>query len=235
MAAQTVRPGLAALQQAHHNAVIEQAESQRRVSEAESWHERRARLFSDARRALTAIAEELRTALTEAAPSITTGSAAGELLILELGNARLNISEPTEVKGSQEEHRMPFTVIAYAEIALLAPGSHGYRGRSHSLWYCDLEEEGRFAWYELAFMNSPLLGQMSTIAPFCQSPVEGAVAIQPVMGTKQLAWTPTKVVPGEIEGFVVRWGQWMGAACNGQWAHPSRLPEHDIVKRWRGQ
>lgn len=45
MAGQSVRAELAGLQQANHDAVLHQAEAQRQMSEAESWFERRARLF----------------------------------------------------------------------------------------------------------------------------------------------------------------------------------------------
>ena len=28
-----------------------------------------------------------------------------------------------------------------------------WQGRSHSLWFCDAHEKGRFAWYVLAFRD----------------------------------------------------------------------------------
>jgi eukaryotic-like serine/threonine-protein kinase len=234
MAGKTVRPGLAGLQQAHHDAVLQTAESQRQLSEVESWHERRGRLFDDASRSLTAIAEELKAALTEAAPSMRVVPRTNELLVLQFGDATLNISEPRQVQGSQKEHRMPFKVIAFAEIALLAAGQYGYQGRAHSLWYSDLEEEDRFSWYELGFMTNALMAQQTAVAPFSQSPLEGAGAILPGVGTKQLAWTPTKLVPGDIEEFIVRWGQWMTKAYSGPWMHPTQLPEHPVERNWRG-
>jgi serine/threonine-protein kinase len=165
---------------------------------------------------------------------MTSVNDAGEFWVLGLGNAKLTLSEPREMKGPQDADGMPFTVIASAELGLLAPGSHAYRGRAHSLWYCDLEEEDRFAWYELAFMNNPMLAHSTGVAPFAQSPAEGAVAILPGIGTRQLAWTPTKLVPGDLDEFIARWGQWMGNAYRGPWSHPSRLPEHQVLHNWRG-
>jgi eukaryotic-like serine/threonine-protein kinase len=235
MGAHGARPGLGRLQQAHHDAVVQQAEAQSHASQAETARERHERLFEDARRTLTAVGEELQTALVEAAPSINRTAGQGELWALGLGNATLRLSQLTKVEGAQAAGQLPFDVVAFAELSMIAPGTHGYRGRAHSLWYCDLEEEGRYRWYETAFMHQPLTRAVSSIAPFSQSPAEGAVAFAPMMGTKQLARTPERVVPGELDEFIRRWGDWLAAAYEGKWGHPSRLPEHDVVKNWRGR
>ena len=187
MGAHGPRPGLGRLQEAHHDAVIQQAQAQSVAARAETARERHERLYEDARRSLTAVGEELQTALVEAAPSIARSTPGGELWELKLGNATLRLSQPQKVQDSQVAAQLPFEAVAFAALTLLAPGSHGYRGRSHSLWYCDLEEEGRYSWYEMAFMHQPLTGTVSDIAPFPQSPAEGAIAFAPMVGTKQLA------------------------------------------------
>jgi serine/threonine-protein kinase len=228
-----LRPGLGRLQQAHHDAVGQQAEAQSDAARAETAMERHERLFEDARRSLIAIGEELQMALVEAAPSIARTTPAGELWELKLGNATLRLSQAQKAQSGQAAARLPFDVVAFAAVSLMAPGAHGYRGRAHSLWYCDLEEEGRYRWYEMAFMHQPLMGAVSAIDPFPQSPVEGAVAFAPMMGTKQLAWTPQRVVAGELDEFITRWGDWLAAAYEGKWAHPSRMPEQQVIKNWR--
>ena len=233
MASQAVRPGLGRLQQAHHDAVVQQAEMQRQVSEAESWFERRAQLYQDARHSLAAIGEELETALTEAAPAIVRDTGPSELWILSLGDARLTLAVAHEVQGAQAANGLPFDVAAYSELSLIAHGTHGYRGRAHSLWYCDLKEEGLFSWYELAFMNSPFTGQGTAVVPFSQFPVQGAIAFIGAVGAMQLAWTPTRLVPGELDDFIARWGDWLAAAYVGDLARPTQLPEHHIARDWR--
>lgn len=84
-------------------------------------------------------------------------------------------------------------------------------------------------------MHQPLLRANSDIAPFAQLPAEAAIAFSPVIGTKQLAWTPARLVPGELDEFIARWGDWRASAYEERWAHPSRLPETDVVKNWRGR
>ena len=232
---QGLRPGLGRLQQAHHDAVIQQAELQSEAARAETVRERQERLFEDARRSLTAIGEELQIALVDAAPSIGRSTPPGELWELKLGNATLRLSEPQKVQGANAAAQLPFAVVAFAALTLMASGSDGYRGRSHSLWYCDLEEEGRYSWYEMAFMHQPLTRTVSDIAPFTQSPAEAAVAFAPMIGTKQFAWTPERIVPGELDELIRRWGDWLAAAYEGNWAHPSQLPERQVVKNWRGR
>lgn len=233
MSAHGLRPGLGRLQQAHHAAVIQQAQAQSVAARAETARERHERLYEDARRSLTAVGEELQTALVEAAPSIARLSPGGELWELKLGNATLRLSQPQRVQGTHTATQLPFDVVAFAALTLLVSGRQGYRGRSHSLWYCDLEAESRNSWYEMAFMHQPLTGAVSDIVPFPQSPAEGAIAFAPMVGTTQLAWTPQRVVPGELDEFITRWGNWLAAAYEGNWAHPSQLPEREVTKNWR--
>ena len=84
-------------------------------------------------------------------------------------------------------------------------------------------------------MHQPLTQAVSEIAPFPQSPAEAAVASAPMIGTKQLAWTPQRVVAGELDEFITRWGSWLAAAYEGKWGHPSQLPEQQAIKNWRGR
>lgn len=225
------RPGLARLQQAHHDAVSQRATAQGRAAAAETAKERHDRLFGDARRSFAAIADELHDALLEAAPSIVRTAGNGDLWALQLGDATLRLSEP--VRHAQPQAHMPFEVVAYAKLGLEGQGSHGYRGRSHSLWFCDATEAGRFGWYEMAFMDNPLSGGGSSIKPFALSPGEGAIAFSPVIGTKQLARSLRRIVPGELDDFIVTWGDWLAAAYSGTLSSPSRLPEEDIQKNYR--
>jgi eukaryotic-like serine/threonine-protein kinase len=139
MAGQGIRPGLGRLQQANTDAVRQRADEQSRASHAQTAKERDAQLFEDARRSLTAIGEELQTALVQAAGHIIRTTPSGDLWALKLGNATLMLSQP--VQGAQAAAQLPSDVVAVADLALTGRGTHGYRGRSHSLWYCDLENE----------------------------------------------------------------------------------------------
>ena len=73
--------------------------------------------------------------------------------------------------------------LTLASLSRLKPDSHGFEGRSHSLWYCDAQEAGVFRWYEMAFMIMPSIPKRGRIDPFALSPGRDAyVALSPVMG-----------------------------------------------------
>lgn len=226
---QPTRSGLGRLQQAHHDEVAQRASEQRRASQDETRRERHNRLFEDARRSFATIADALYDDFVQAAPSIVRTSTNRDLWVLQLGDATLRLSEP--LRHSEPEGQLPFEVVAYAELSLEGRGSYDYRGRSHSLWYCDAAEMGRFSWYELAFMET-LSGGGST-KPFALGPGEGAIAFSHVMGTKQLARSLYRLVPGELDDFIIRWGDWLAAAYAGTLSSPLQLPEETIVRNYR--
>ena len=181
-----------------------------------------------------AVIEELRTALNDAAPSLKTAARSHVLFALDLGHAELDISEP-RADDAQDGQPLPFTVIAFADISVHVPPGRGvgaYLGRSHSLSYCDLEAEDRFAWYELAFV-ADIPAPYST-APWALSPREAASAILPGFSHTQVARTPTKVVPGDLDEFIDRWGRWLSEAYLGPWERPAVLPERRVSRNWRG-
>jgi hypothetical protein len=72
------------------------------------------------------------------------------------------------------------------------------------------------------------------VMPVSASPGQATIAFARMMGTKQLAWTPTRIAPGQLDEFIARWGDWLAAAYEGRWAHPSRMPEHQVLRNWRG-
>jgi hypothetical protein len=228
-----VRPGLAGLQDAHHTEVGRRAEFLSAASAEETARERNHRLFEDGRRSLTFIGDELRDALLETAPSIASGTGRGDLWTLNFGNAYLRLSEPRPYQ-TDPQNRMPFEVAAFAALTLEAPGSHGYRGRSHSLWYCDAMDAELFSWYELAFMNMAFSGPPDPVIPFALPPDQGAPAIAPGVATVQVAVNLRRLVPGELGEFIDQWGNWFAKAYQGDWHMPNQVPEKQVLKNWRG-
>ena len=68
-----------------------------------------------------------------------------------------------------------FQIDAVASLNLqIPPTRFEYEGRSHSLWFGDIQEEGRFAWFGTAFMVSPLMAQHGRQDPFALDPGESA-------------------------------------------------------------
>jgi hypothetical protein len=233
-------PGLAKLQQAHHQQVGLRADQDRRQFVAATSSERRARLHAAALQNFAGISTALREAITEAAPSAESGRPGFQRESkweLRLGSATMSLTAPaamtTEPWGGQG--RPAFDVIAHATLSLSTPANrYGYEGRSHSLWYCDPFEEERFGWYEVAFMHSPGLQQTSSMAPFALPPgPDAARTLLPGMDVMQLAWPFTRLIIGDLAAFIGRWAEWLAAASAGEWNRPSSMPETTIPRNWR--
>jgi serine/threonine-protein kinase len=128
-----------------------------------------------------------------------------------------------------------FDVICHAELNLRIPEDrHQYQGRSHSLWFCDGQAEGEYAWYETAFMVSALIPRRGRQNPFALPPgEESAKALWMGMAEYQMAWPFTRLALGELDGFIDRWAGWFADAANGRLTHPSTMPERDASGSFR--
>jgi hypothetical protein len=152
------------------------------------------------------------------------------MLMASLRGAQLGVDRP---QPSLSTRTAPFTVISESAITVTTPTSvHGYRGRSHSLWYCDPFVEGEFGWYELAFMESAFSSQPQVV-PFALSANEARVAFEPVMGTTQLAWPFTEIDRSDPTEFLGRWLAWFAQAATGTLQQPMMLPERQGNRSWR--
>jgi serine/threonine-protein kinase len=92
------------------------------------------------------------------------------------------------------------------------------------------------AWYETAFMVSPLRRERGRQDPFALIPGDAsAKALWSGMAEYQVAWPFTELVVGDIDEFVDRWVGWFAAAVEGRLAHPSQMPERHAEGTWRRQ
>jgi hypothetical protein len=128
-----------------------------------------------------------------------------------------------------------FDVIAQSGIVLSVPtDQYGYRGRSHSLWFCDAREAGQYQWFETAFMVSPLARREASMNPFALDPgADAAKALWNGMAAFQLAWPLEPVDIGDMDEFIDRWARWYGEAAQGHLTQPSQMPERDTPRNWR--
>jgi Serine/threonine protein kinase len=230
-------PGLAALQEANRVEVARRGEADRAASEARSAADKRMDLAASAGRLLTRIGDALRDAVMEAAPS-------AELKVWPEGNwlLRLNDAEleflPLAKTGPDPWGDWPppaFEVVVYGGLGVTIPANrYGYEGRSHSLWYCDAQEAGRFQWFETAFMVAALQRRSTSRAPFARPPgAEAAKALGRGIAEFQVAWPFTPLVVDDLDDFVGRWAGWFAAGTQGTLQHPSQLPERDPNGSWR--
>jgi hypothetical protein len=129
---------------------------------------------------------------------------------------------------------LPFTVISESVITLTLPNPvHGWRGRTHSLRYCDAHEEGRFAWYELAFMQFAMGGCQPPIEPYALSAYAALPVFSPGIGTAQLGWPVDEIDRSDLSEFLGRWSGWFADAAAGRLSRPMMMPEKPTAGTWR--
>jgi eukaryotic-like serine/threonine-protein kinase len=222
--------GLMALGEANREALARLSEQQRRESHRRSIADTRAGLAAAGLQGFVRISTALLSALTTAAPTAQTTSSKGGGWALSLGSADLSLKQPQPYQAESWGGRWDppaFDVVLAAKVSLrIPPRSTEYEGRSHSLWYCDAEQDGEFAWFETAFMISAFVPRRGRQNPFALDPgAESAQALGTAIAQYQLAWPFTRLLVGELEEFVDRWAGWLGLASRGGLSHPINMPE----------
>jgi serine/threonine-protein kinase len=190
-------PGLARLAEANRAQVARRSDAARRESEARTESERRQALFDSAQRSFEALSQSLLNPIHGAAPAASLSDRHGDRR-LALGHAALTLSLPRSwPAGPWQGGPPPFDVIAVASLDLRIPADQfGYEGRSHSLWFGNVQSEDHYAWYETAFMISVLMQRQGKQDPFALDPGEEAArALGSGMADFQLAWPFTPLVP----------------------------------------
>ena len=223
-------PAIERLRELNKSIVEKKAALEAEMYAQQSREESRSELFKAAEQVFGGVLEEFKRRVLEAAPATNISTAQG--LTLQLGDGALVIDSvqtaPADCLAAYD-YAPPFDVIAYSTIAARKPRDrYGYEGRSHSLWYCDAQEEGIYRWYELAFMVNPFIAERYTFDPFALPPTDNdaAEALTPVMTIRQVAWQPIVFDQGDKEQFIERWLAWFADAAGGSLSHPSQMPEN---------
>ena len=161
------------LQRLNRQAVEVRAQEEAVANQCQSDREQNAALFEAASSSLAPIVEGLLgRILTNASQSQVSDQ--NSQWVVRFNDAELYVAAIERA----HEAEIPFTVIAISQIRLQTQRpSSGYRGRSHSLWYCDAREKDAFRWYETAFMRSPLVGRRSSVNPFALAPNENGAQV----------------------------------------------------------
>jgi serine/threonine-protein kinase len=180
----------------------------------------------------------LQQAIEDAAPAAKGAGGQGQgSWTLRLNQAELKMSGLGQHGGDDTDMRRAtaFDLIAVATLGLRARADrYGYEGRIHSLWFGDIQEVGKYGWYETAFMHSPLIQRSNSQEPFALPPGgDAATALGPAMGTLQLAWPFTPLVIGALDEFIDRWARWFALAAQGQLTPPTEMPERPPAGSWR--
>jgi serine/threonine-protein kinase len=200
-------------------------------------HARREELHRSAVELFAPIGNELLEAIRDNAPAVefATGPAAeGKLVFAQFHDGQLGLDMP---QPSPSDSGLPFTVISESQITVaMQRPVNDWQGRSHSLWFCDAHEEGRFAWYELAFRDwHPGDENRTRIEPFSLSAHEARMAFRQIIGEQQLAWPVEEIDRSDLNEFLGRWLGWFADAAGGTLSRPDKLPEKSAVGSFRGE
>jgi len=228
--------GATSLQRANAIAISRQAEESRQESVARSEAMRRLELCKAADRSLARVVGLLHGQIMLNAPaSEYSGPIPGWSWSLNETTLSVEPSRMAEEFPDGDTYGSPFEIVAYSSITLqIQPDPHGFKGRSHSLWYCDAQKAGVFRWYETAFMINALIPKRGSIDPFALDPGrEANIALAPITGEFQVARPFDPIDQGDEPGFVERWLGWLGQAAQGFLGRPSHMPECDPNGTWR--
>ena len=226
--------GLGRLNEAHLAVVTKQSESERRESAARSAAEQRNELFRGASALFDGLCKDLLGAILQAAPSAEGGNVRERGgAMLSLGSAQLELLPIAQTPANPWEWQPPaFDVVAQAGVIIRVPRDrYNFEGRSHSLWYCDAFEAGRYEWIETAFMITPMIPKTTLMRPFMLDPgPEAAKALWVGLAEVQLAWPIESV---DADSFIDRWANWLADAAQGRLQAPSTMPEKPTSGNWR--
>ena len=228
------RSGLARLQETNLQEVANQRRAESEASARRSAEDRRRELF----RSSQTILEDVSMALYDGIVSSASASEAAPRApswTIRLAEASLNFGPGFETSANPWMWEAPaFEVIAHAQVSVQIPVHSSYGGRSHSLWYCDAQEEGRFQWFETAFMVMSLIPQRGIMDPFALDPgEEAAQALWSGRASHQVAWPFEPLDTNTLDAFIDRWASWFADGASGTLSHPSHMPERFAEGSWR--
>jgi serine/threonine protein kinase len=229
--------GLTRLLQANRGQVRRQGDESRQQSEARTEAERRSAMAEAAQRSLLRISSALRDAIADAAPAATVRTSSGGGWTITLAQAELTLlgSSPHhqgEWGGWQAPH---FDVVCASGLQLKIPRNrYDYQGRSHSLWFGNIQALSEYSWFETAFMTSVFSPRQRPERPFALNPGENAAkAVWQGMAEFQVAWPFTPLIVGELDEFIDRWAGWFADAVEGRLNFPASMPERNPQGSWR--
>ena len=222
------------LQQVNAMAVQQQAEADRRQSVTRSREERRTELYKIADQSLRHIVASLHNQVVNDAAASNPHYGRSSSWSCSLNRVEFKI-EPirmADLQPNEVPYGSPIDVVAYSSIVVSFPSDgYGYRGRSHSLWYCDAKVPDTFRWYETAFMR---IFASTDVAPFALNPAKDAYrALSRGLDVFQIAWPFTAVDQGGEDDFIDRWIAWFADAADGKLRYPRQMPERETKGSWR--
>jgi eukaryotic-like serine/threonine-protein kinase len=233
--------GLAALEQANSLEVKRRADADAQRSAEQEFRERNAELQSAATESFRRVTERMIEVIRARGSTVQLlfdradrgrfpidSPASGKALLAILNGVQLGVdnAQPSPSKPGT----LPFTVVSESVITLLLESPvQGWRGRSHSLWFCNAVEEDRFAWYEHAFTTLAMGGGgRQQLDPFALDTIDAGPVFAPGVIRTQRSWNFEELDRSNPSAFISRWLGWFGRAAQGQLQPSAMTPEQPI-------
>ncbi|MGV9366297.1 serine/threonine-protein kinase [Amycolatopsis sp. NPDC003731] len=255
--------GASALQRANLTESTRRSEEAYQKVEANIRAERANALFDDAHTQWATICRELKVAMLDHAPHCVVDNIGDkEGWQLGLGPAKLVFGvikrferkRPSGPSGYVHPNltNLPFEVIATCFVAVgdSSLKSGGHVGRAHSLWFCDAQQPGRFAWFETAFRYAEVpRNQDDAIHQYgwlprgrylpCAGEPTDTLVVRALKwiaddSLMRVAWPFTPLRPGNLDEFIDRWASWFAGAAEGTLPHSSGTQGPQPAGTWRG-
>lgn len=222
-------PGASRLRAANRDAVVQESQADAAASSAASEAQRRKLLFDAANRSLQEISARMRMAIEHNAPAAKPDPRSpADDWALRLGDASIGMDPAKPISQDSFGRWAPaFDIIAVAAIGInIPPGHDNYHGRSHSLWYGDMQDAGTYRWFEMGFRASSWIARSTKHVPAAMEPNEDSgKAFANGITEWSLARPVVPIDQGEDDAFIERWLNWFGEAVDGELRHPRGLPE----------
>lgn len=224
------------LAMANLNQVRLMADAERSRSAELTEQHRRSNLMEAARKLFEGISAALLDIVREDAPTAVIDGKPSTGWQAQLASSTFTLSMISPVPKNPWNWEPPsFDVIAEALISVVSQGdAYGYKGRSHSLWFCDPTEKDCFKWYETAFMISVPSMQALSFTPFALPPDERAAkALWTGMAEYEVAWPFEPLEFDDLHQFTDRWIRWFAESASGVLRIPGVMPERSPANSWR--
>lgn len=231
-------PGALALARANREERRRRDLASQQAAHEAAVQERRAVYLKHAHTKLTRLSDEVRSKMQSLADLAVLEVANNESWVLSLGQASMRFShmyhDPDWLRAQIQN--APFEVIAHASVTVFQSGpANDFPGRSHSLWFADAHEEGKFQWFETAFRQNAGMIPTERPIPFDAEPAsDEAYAALKGGGSFHVAWPFTPVDADDVDAFADRWAAWFGGASRGQMTSDNmRIAYSKAHESWR--
>jgi serine/threonine protein kinase len=159
------------------------------------------------------------------------------LMRIKLGNGTLAISKARAAQLDLWEGQVPFfEIVGMSGISISQDpaGLRGYRARSHSLWYGDIQHKGDFGWFELSFFNAPGRSGATDIAPSSWDPDNRIYRLFQGFGSDLAVGRAVQDFNYEsVSASAAQWALWLARASTSALVAPQGLPESQPSGTWR--